>query len=298
MEDFSDFNDHLDDLIHLSNDVSGCNCFHGKLNLSITIAISFNWLRSSRLIIKKFQDLLLAGNVISVIIDFLEDTDENDLKIFETLNQMPFLRTLKIVSGIGRGDANEMHTPTVIIPNPNIVNIAMGHSPFMLKFSFPNQLSKLSRLSIKYSSLSPFNFELKLRNLSIVGVSDHGIMPTFTSIEQLFDLEEVSLDSKQMENFILRIPVNSLTAVSKEIMGDAAYDPNGLCYSDKLTKFDRFTKLASLKFDCVCDPSISTSENYLTKYMNHFDSSVILFSQIWRTSEHSKLEQEHYILWI
>ncbi|GME88519.1 unnamed protein product [Ambrosiozyma monospora] len=153
MKDSSDLNDHLDDLIQLSNNVNGGDCFDGKLNLSTTIEISFTWMPSSRLVIKKFQDLLLAGKVTSIDIEFSNGADENDFKIFETLNQMPFLGTLFI---LGSG-ARDTATSTVIISNPNITNLQHHLVPLELRFSFPDLPSKLQWLTL--SSSSPLSFE-------------------------------------------------------------------------------------------------------------------------------------------
>ncbi|GME79242.1 unnamed protein product [Ambrosiozyma monospora] len=86
--------DHFTDLIQLNNIVNGDIGFDGKLNLNTVTCFILRWKSSSRLLIDDYQKLLLTGKAISVSIDFSESTDENDLKIIETLNQLSFLRAL------------------------------------------------------------------------------------------------------------------------------------------------------------------------------------------------------------
>ncbi|GME75549.1 unnamed protein product [Ambrosiozyma monospora] len=156
----SDIQDHFADIIQLSNIVKNHICFDGKLKLSTVSDVRLSWKPSSNLLIDKYQDLLLAGNVFSVTILFSSDADECDFKIFQTLNQLPFLRTLVIKgSDSGYPIATPTPTPTVIISNPSIAKIELYEAPLELKFSFLNCPSNLKLLSMNTSSVSPINFE-------------------------------------------------------------------------------------------------------------------------------------------
>ncbi|GME75644.1 unnamed protein product [Ambrosiozyma monospora] len=190
-----------------------------------------------------------------------------------------------------------------------------------LKFSFPDCPSKLKILSIDHASLSPINFEsipdelhelrlsleqafknedikrglklpVGLRNLSIMGCPNHWMMHTFTNIEQLFDLEKVTLHFyyntsihtiENIKSFFSRLPVNSLTCLSVGNIGYIGDDAQSFCYSDKL-KFDRFPKLTNLTIDCF-----SGCKN--TSNFNMFLLPNQLDDLIWDPHDHTLTDQ-------